>query len=63
MPGWHVSSMINVWTKYGELRFYDNGETDLIIVIAAIKAIPMSHLQQLWRKPDKNDIGISQMQW
>jgi len=61
MPGWHVSSVINVLTKYGELRFYDNGETDL--VITAIKAIPMSHLQQLWCKPDKNDIGISQMQW
>jgi len=46
MPGWHVSSIINVWTKYGELRFYDNGKTDLITVVAAIKAISMSHLQQ-----------------
>jgi len=27
MPGWH---MINVWTKYGEPRLYENEETDLI---------------------------------
>jgi hypothetical protein len=30
MPGWHVSSMINVWTKYTEPRLYGNEEADLI---------------------------------
>jgi hypothetical protein len=30
MPGWHVHTMINVWTRYGEPRLYDNDLTDLI---------------------------------
>ena len=29
MPGWYVPSMINMWTKYGESRFYGNVKTDL----------------------------------
>jgi hypothetical protein len=53
MPGWHVHTMINVWTRYGEPRLYDNGLTDLITknftLLKAVtrKAIPISHLQQL----------------
>jgi hypothetical protein len=27
---WHVPSMINVWTKYGEPKLYGNWETYLI---------------------------------
>ena len=27
MPSWHVSTMINVWTKHGEPRLYGNEET------------------------------------
>ena len=27
----HVPSVINVWTKYGESRMHDKGQTDLII--------------------------------
>jgi len=31
MPGWHVPSMVNMWTKYGKLMLYSNEETtDLI---------------------------------
>lgn len=26
----HVPSIMNVWTKYGKPRLYDNGDTDLI---------------------------------
>ena len=33
MPGWHVPSMINVWTKYGEPRLYGYGETDVFTKI------------------------------
>ena len=28
MPNYQVSTLINVLTKYGESRLYDNGETD-----------------------------------
>jgi hypothetical protein len=31
MAGWHVHTMISVWTKSGESRLYGNGGTDLII--------------------------------
>ena len=30
MSDWYVPSMINVWSKYNELRLYGNGETGLI---------------------------------
>ena len=30
MPVWHIPSIINVRTKYGEPRLYGNGETDPI---------------------------------
>ena len=30
VPGRHVHIMINMWTKYGELKLYGNEETDLI---------------------------------
>jgi hypothetical protein len=30
MPGWHESTMINVLTKHGANRLYDNGESEHI---------------------------------
>ena len=30
---WHMLTMIKVWIKYGELRLYGNGETDLIRIV------------------------------
>jgi hypothetical protein len=31
MPSWHLSSMINVWTKYWEPWLFGNRETDLFM--------------------------------
>ena len=30
MPGWHVHTMINMWTKYGETRLYVYWEAGLV---------------------------------
>ena len=64
MSGWHVHTMINMWTKYGDPMLYGNRETDLITktyivnasttVTVTRKATPMSRLKQLsWQARQK----------
>ena len=48
LPGCNVSSMVCVWTKYGEFVFYDNGETDLIAKnLTKIKPVSMINMQSM----------------